>query len=203
MARQGKDGKFVSGAGDLEDFAPELAMEKYWNTKFVDFTTGNPSNTPFPTRFPTGMEIEEAGDADEGVLGKKWVLKGAVWQPKSGGDGHQLLYTGQEMTVTLRYPATAGTTYPRSAREVIARSILTIMNQGTPVNVLGAAIAWPLALDILTPMPIFAEELEISAYTTDDDVGLRTMAHTMTLLYGWAPATMRDVIAGLQQTRNV
>lgn len=196
--------KNARGQFAAEDFAPELAMERYWNTKFVDFES-HPSDGSLNqvTSFKTGMEIEESGDADEGVIGKKWVLKAAVWQPRSLGVTE--MYTldlVDEVSVTLRYPATAGSTYDRSAGEVIGRSTICSLQQGIPSNTLGGVIHWPLPLDILTPMPIFAEELEIACRFMTDAATWDNSRFTMTLLYGWAPATMRDIIAGLQQTRR-
>lgn len=191
-------GKFIK-----EDFAPELEMERFWNVKRVQFASGANSSHHTRTSFKTGMEIEEMGDEQRGAVGKKWVLKGAVWGPQSVThfDGLLMVVGMGGVQVDLMYPGWVGQAPPeRTEKSVIASSTLhPVAGGAVPGSSPCGVIGWPVPLDILTELAIFAEDLEIGICTHTDQATYRDIKFCLQLLYGWAPADFRDVLAGLQQ----
>lgn len=194
--RKDRRGRFV--ADGEEDFAPQLRMEKYWNVMPVWFEfDSTDSSTPKVTSFPTGMEVQEAGDQDERVIGRKWVLKGACWQPESTGQVSGVSWeTAVAIQVDLRLPGV--TAIGRQTRGILGRSLMTPVHNGVPALEFAGLVHWPLPLDILTPMPIFSEDLEIVANTKVDLAPWQGLSGVMHLVYGWADARVRDVIAARQ-----
>jgi hypothetical protein len=55
-----------------------------------------------------------------------------------------------------------------------------------------------LPLDILSPIPVFSEQLAVSIWTANDAVGYRNKAFCLSILYGWADAYISDVLAARQ-----
>lgn len=197
MGKQGRDGRFVG----KEDFAPELALERFWNEKNVAFALHvSNSATPQMTPFDTGMSVEETGDADEAMdLGRKWVLRGGVVQPLGPVTvpGSNQWGSAEGLFVQLQYPG-HGQMLGREERGVLGRASMTMMNMGTLVG--RNTVVWPLPLDILMHKAIFAEELEIWARTGAAQADFDEAYFCMTLCYGWAPASNRDLIIARQQS---
>ena len=200
-----KNGRFAR-----EDFAPELQLERFWNVKhFVFALSGVLSNTYSVTSINTGMEIdEELGDADpqtERPLSRKWVVKGAVWRPRTkiafaSGGAMRLLETIEEMDVVLRKPTVApSANFDRMDAGVIGASKLS-WAEGSPLATehAGHVFQWPVPLDILTPTPVWSETLEIACATAVHDAEWLSVQFVMSILYGWAPAYINDILAGRQ-----
>jgi hypothetical protein len=194
-----KKGRFVAGK-DAEDFAPELKMEKYWNVRHYPFLTdAADSSVDEVTTIETGMEVQETGDEDARVLGRKWVVKAAIFQPS---DISNLLggFLGRDnmdgLQVSLQR-AGVGAPAQRETRGVLGRCIVSGVFDAVAAAANGIVI-WPLALDILTAIPVFDEQLEIVVRTAVDDAAWRNVRFTMSILYGWAAATLQDVIASRQ-----
>lgn len=194
---------------EMEDFAPELVLERFWNVKHFLFKLNSADSAAYEvTSFNTGMEIdEEIGDMDPAVIqpiSRKWVIKGAVYRPEStqpwGAGGMTDLNIIKELNVSLRKPmAGQGTDFSRLNPGVIGQSMLSWCEGDAPATEqAGHIFQWPVALDILTPTPVWAERLEICAATGVDGGGWHAVAFVLSILYGWAPAYINDILAGRQ-----
>jgi len=199
MARKrNADGQWVG----KEDFAPELALERFWNEKNVEIAIDQTNSASAEmTSFKTGMSVEETGDADESMeLGRKWVLRGVLWEPANTQHllGSDTWGTAGGIAISLQYP---GHTVKLSAgqRGCIAHSRITVCQAGAAANI-GPLIVYPIPFNMVIHKAVFAEDLEFWVRTEADSADFRGALINAKLIYGWAPATNRDLIIARQQS---
>lgn len=205
---KGKDGKFKR-----EDFAPELELERYWNVKHFEFALdSSDSSDPEITTINTGMEIDEdIGDMDPAAIApisRKWVIKAAVVQPLTinafaSGSALRTCELAESFLVCLRKPSAGqGVNFDRQDPGVIGHLHMAWAEANAAAVEGGHFVQWPLALDILTPTPVWSETLEIMAATGIHAGEWDATKFCLSILYGWAPAYITDVLAGRQIIRG-
>lgn len=197
MARDA-GGRYAAVSGQREDFAPELPLERYWNRKDIVFKLdAADTSEEEPTEFETGMEIEEQfGDKETGVIGRKWVLRGAFWQPLDLDSVDWNDASAFAWMIQLLKGSRTTMEVPPSEL-IVGQSVYGLVAENA-ANGCSGTVYFPQPLDIITPVPIFQRKMTIVAKQPTDHAGLRGLTYVMSLIYGWADAYISDIVAEQQ-----
>jgi len=132
--------------------------------------------------FQTGMNIGQQNP-------RKWVLLGMNWGPANLSDIPDAL--GADCALQIQFAL------GEHAAQIDADDSQLICQQEWQVNVVGAAgvqfESWPHTVPILSPIPIFANELTVMLQCSINDTAFQNLSWYYELVYVWRDADDLDI----------
>lgn len=181
-----------------EDFVPASDLERFMNRRRVKVVFGADATVAARTGIETGLSMELSGD--QNWTGFKWVLYGAIFSPSKLADCPGLL-TGGKIVCQLqdRFDPTLADVAELDGDDpqLIAQCMVDVdlVTEG------GLGIAYPVALDVVHPMPILNDKIQ-AVMVSIDQAAFNTHAWIVSLFWALHPLAAGDVSALLQAMRR-